>query len=45
LWPITSGADIAGDVVWLYEIGDGEITSVRWYDDRGEARKAVGLEE
>ena len=40
-----SGVEIAGDVIWLYGLRDGKITSVRWFDGRAEALKAVGLEE
>jgi ketosteroid isomerase-like protein len=40
-----SGVEIAGDVVWLYGLSEGKITSVRWYDNRDEALKAVALEE
>jgi ketosteroid isomerase-like protein len=40
-----SGARISGEVTWLYRLSEGKIASVRWYDDRSEALKAVGLEE
>jgi ketosteroid isomerase-like protein len=40
-----SGVHIAGDVIWLYGLSDGKITSVRWYDSRSAALKSVGLEE
>ena len=40
-----SGVDIPGDVVWLYGLSEGKITSVRWFDSREDALRAVGLEE
>jgi ketosteroid isomerase-like protein len=37
-----SGVDIAGDVIWLYGLSEGKITSIRWYDSRDEALEDRG---
>jgi ketosteroid isomerase-like protein len=38
-----SGAEVAGDVLWLYRLRDGKIEYVRGYDARSEALEAAGL--
>jgi ketosteroid isomerase-like protein len=40
-----SGVEIAGEVIWLYGLGDGKIKSMRWFDERAEALRAAGAPE